>query len=119
MRILFDESHNQTWTIDPNAAVFLASTRNESPEYYSYHHVAVFLQNGIGATVSRNATPPLNPGKLDGVQVLVINHFVGPDNRHPAMGGEGAYSPDEIDCIVAAVTRGMGLFILGEYDIDR
>ncbi len=45
MRILYDETHNQTWTADPLLALAMSRRSNEAPRYYSYAHVADLVRS--------------------------------------------------------------------------
>lgn len=118
MRLLYDESHNQTWTVDPELAVELSRRTNEAPRYYSYAHVAELVRERFSGTVLRATEGPLTPALLSGVDLLVINHCCAPGHAHLGVGGQAIFSPSEIAAIRAAVEAGLGLLVLGEFEID-
>jgi Taurine catabolism dioxygenase TauD, TfdA family len=118
MRFLYDESHNQTWTIDPACAVQLSRRTNEAPRYYSYAHVAELARTLLGAAVERVTAGPLTRQRLAGADLLLINHCCLSKHKHLGVGGEAIFGLDEIAAIRAAVEDGMGLLVLGEFEID-
>lgn len=118
MRVFYDESHNQTWTIDPAAALSLSLRTNEAPRYYSYAHLVELIRSRFGGTCTRLTQGPIDAEALAGVDVLVLNHFCAPSHRHLGIGGSGRLSAEEIAALKAAVEGGMGLLVLGEFDTD-
>ncbi len=119
MRVLYDESHNQTWTADPVLALAMSRRSNEAPRYYSYAHVAELVRSTLGGECRRLTAGPFTPARLRDVDVLVINHCCARRHSHAGVGGEAFFSPDEIAAVVEAVAGGMGLLVLGEFEIDR
>jgi Taurine catabolism dioxygenase TauD, TfdA family len=118
MRFLYDESHNQTWTIDPARAVQLSRRTNEAPRYYSYAHVAELVRTLFDGTVERLAGGPLTRERLAGADLLLINHCCLSGHQHLGVGGEAIFDGAEIAAVEAAVEAGMGLLVLGEFEID-
>ncbi|MFF9772310.1 TIR domain-containing protein [Streptomyces sp. NPDC013978] len=108
---MFDESHAETWSIDPFIAFANGSNR---PEYYSYEHVAALLRGTLHYQVQRNTTAPLTEGLLSGVSVLVIVHPADAE-VHAGVGGSPVFSEDEIDVIYSWVENGGALFVLNEH----
>ncbi|MEA2603269.1 MAG: L-asparagine oxygenase [Acidobacteriota bacterium] len=119
MRVLYDESHNQTWTADPVLALAMSRRSNEAPRYYSYAHVAELIRSTLGGECRRLTAGPILPERLRGADVLIVNHCCASKHPHAGVGGEACFSPDEIAAIAAAVAEGMGLLVLGEFENER
>jgi|GEM_PF-50541 len=119
MRVLYDESHNQTWTADPVLALAMSRRSNESPRYYSYAHVAELIRSTLGGECRRLTAGPILAERLRGADVLIVNHCCARKHPHAGVGGEAFFSPDEIAAIAAAVAEGMGLLVLGEFENER
>jgi hypothetical protein len=118
MRLLYDEGHNQTWTIDPGLAIELSRRTNEAPRYYSYAHVADLIRSRFSGTVVRITAGPLTKEILATGDVLLLNHCCLSRHKHLGVGGEAIFSAAEIAAIEAAVRGGLGLLVLGEFEID-
>src|SRR5712691_1191364 len=118
MKLLYDESHNQTWTVDPGLAVQLSRRTNEAPRYYSYAPLADLVRARFGGTVVRLTEAPLTAEVLHSGDVLLLNHCCARRHQHLGVGGEAIFSPAEIAAIAAAVEAGLGLLVLGEFEID-
>jgi hypothetical protein len=118
MKLLYDESHNQTWTLDPNLAVELSQRTNEAPRYYSYAHVTDLVRAHFGGDVRRIVKGPLTRELFTPGDVLLINHCCGARHAHGGVGGDAIFTPAEIAAITAAVEEGLGLLVLGEFEID-
>jgi L-asparagine oxygenase len=118
MRLLYDEGHNQTWTIDPGLALELSRRTNEAPRYYSYAHVADLVAARFGGKVGRITESPLTPELLRTGDVLLLNHCCSARHKHLGVGGEAIFSAAEIAALAAAVHAGLGLLVLGEFEID-
>src|SRR5688572_30627223 len=119
MRVLYDESHNQTWTADPVLALAMSRRTNEAPRYYSYAHVAELVRSTLGGEHRRLTQGPFTPERLQDVDVLILNHCCACRHPHAGVGGEAFLSPEEIAAISGAVAGGMGLLVLGEFEIER
>ena len=118
MRLLYDESHNQTWTVDPELALELSRRTNEAPRYYSYAHLADLVGARFSGTVVRITERPLTPELLATGDVLLLNHCCLSRHKHLGVGGEAIFSAEEIAALEAAVKAGLGLLVLGEFEID-
>jgi L-asparagine oxygenase len=116
--LLHDESHNQTWTIDAARAVELSRSTNEAPRYYSYAPMAELVQSRFGGAAVRVTQGPLGAELLASGNLLVLNHCCRRAHRHQGVGGEAIFAAAEIEAIRAAVEAGMGLLVLGEFEID-
>ncbi len=119
MRILYDETHNQTWTADPLLALKMSRRSNESPRYYSYAHVSDLVRTVLGGSYDRLTKGPITAERLQGVDVLFLNHCCSSRHSHVGVGGEALFTPGEIAAIVGAVEKGMGLLVLGEFENER
>lgn len=119
MRVLYDETHNQTWTADPLLALGLSRRSNEAPRYYSYAHVADLVSSVLGGEHRRLTQGPITRERLREVDVLLINHCCASRHAHVGVGGEAFFSPDEIAAITESVSEGMGLLVLGEFENER
>lgn len=119
MKILYDETHNQTWTADPLAALALSRRSNESPRYYSYAHVAELVRSTLGGELRRLTEGPITRERLRDADILLINHCCASTYPHAGVGGEAFFSPEEVAAIAAAVAEGMGLLVLGEFETGR
>ncbi|HEX6864305.1 MAG TPA: TauD/TfdA family dioxygenase [Thermoanaerobaculia bacterium] len=118
MKVVYDESHNQTWTIDPSLAVSLSLRTNEAPRYYSYAHVAELIRSRFQSECVRLSQGPFTDEVLSGVDLLILNHFCSSSHKHLGVGGEGILLPEEIAAVGRAVEQGMGLLVLGDFEID-
>src|SRR4051794_29988226 len=108
MRVLYDESHNQTWTIDPSLAVRLSRRTNEAPRYYSYAHVAELIRKRFAGECVRLVEGPVTSALIAGADLLIVNHCCRSGHEHLGVGGEAFFSPAEIDVLAAAVEKGLG-----------
>lgn len=119
MRVLYDETHNQTWTADPLLALAMSRRSNEAPRYYSYAHVADLVRSVLAGEHRRLTEGPITAERLKEVEVLFLNHCCSSKHAHLGVGGEAFISPEEIAAIVAAVESGMGLLVLGEFENEH
>jgi hypothetical protein len=119
MRVLYDESHNQTWTIDPALAVRLSRSTNEAPRYYSYAHVAELVRTRFTGECARLVEGPITRDGIAGADLLIVNHCCRSGHEHVGVGGEAFFSPAEIATLAEAVEKGMGLLVIGEFENDR
>lgn len=119
MRVLYDETHNQTWTLDPLRALAMSRRSNEAPRYYSYAHLSTMVRTTFSGECRRLITGSITREVLAECDVLFLNHCC--DSRHPhiGVGGEAIFTADEINAIEAAVADGLGLIVLGEFEIGR
>lgn len=119
MRVLYDETHNQTWTVDPVRALAMSARSNEAPRYYSYAHVADLVRSGLDGECRSLTEGPITRERLQETDVLLINHCCSSEHAHAGVGGEAFFSPEEIAAISEAVAGGMGLLVLGEFETAR
>ena len=113
-RVLFDEGHNEAWSIDPAVA---ARIQPSHPADSSYARAAQLLA-ARDFTVTRNLLP-LTPDVLREADVLVIAHPS--DAKWEFTPGSGApfFGPHEIAAIRDFVHAGGGLVVLGETEQDK
>lgn len=113
-RVLFDEGHNEAWSIDPAVA---ARIQPSHPADSSYARAAQLLA-ARDFTVTRNLLP-LTPDVLREADVLVIAHPS--DAKWEFTPGSGApfFGPHEITAIRDFVHAGGGLVVLGETEQDK
>jgi hypothetical protein len=115
-RILFDESHSESWTIRPDVA---SSMQPSHPADSSYALAAAALRERSLA-VDDHAAGPLTADALSGAAVLVIAH---PSEAkwERTVPGSGApmLSGDEIDAVESFVRAGGGLVLLAEEEQDK
>lgn len=119
MRVLYDETHNQTWTADPLLALAMSRRSNEAPRYYSYAHLADLVRSVLAGEHRRLTEGPITAERLKDVDILFLNHCCSSRHSHAGVGGEAFFSPAEIAAIVEAVEAGMGLLVLGEFENER
>jgi hypothetical protein len=119
MRVLYDETHNQTWTADPLLALAMSRRSNESPRYYSYAHVADLVRSVLAGEHRRLTEGPITAERLKDADILFLNHCCSSRHSHTGVGGEAFFSPAEIAAVVEAVEGGMGLVVLGEFENER
>jgi hypothetical protein len=113
-RVLFDECHSESWTLSQEVARSLSPL---NPEYSFFGHLKDLLEQSLGCRVSRTETLWL--GQLAQLaNVLVVAHPVR-RGLEPSVPGEPFFSVAELDEITRFVNDGGGLFILGEWEIDR
>jgi len=115
VRVVFDESHGEAWTIRPEVA---ATMQPEHPARSSYAAAAALLAERE-FSVEANADQALSAALLDAVDVLVIAHPS--DAKWERTVGEGSplLVDAEIEAIATFVARGGGLVVLGETEQDK
>ena len=110
MRILFDESHSQAWTIRPGVA---AEMQPAHPADSSYAKAAAAAE-ARGLSVSSHTGGPLTAEALEAADVLVIAHPSEPEWEAVVPGGSPVFAPGEIEAVEGFVAGGGGLLLLGE-----
>src|SRR5262245_39485495 len=95
--VVFDESHNETWTIERLLA-FTNSMNN--PMYYSYQHLVKAIEAYLQLSVKRNIEVPLTRKLLSDTSVLIIAHPADPE-KHKGCGGSPSFSKSEIEELAA------------------
>ncbi|GII55347.1 hypothetical protein Pth03_37360 [Planotetraspora thailandica] len=113
--VLFDEAHNEAWTIRREAAEAMNPAH---PDDSGYVTAAAVLRR-LGQTVAAHTEGPVTGSVLDGHDVFVIAH---PSEdrweRTTGLGGP-VFTPEELDAIEAYVAAGGGLIVLGECEQDK
>ena len=114
VRVLFDESHGEAWTIADERA---ATMRPECPADASYA-VAAGLLAADGYAPTAHLDGALSDALLGGTGVLVIAHPS--DGRFErTTGGSATFTPLEIAAIERFVSLGGGLVVLGETEHEK
>ncbi|AQZ65047.1 unnamed protein product [[Actinomadura] parvosata subsp. kistnae] len=114
-RVLFDEAHNESWTIRRELA---ESVNPAHPDDTSYARAAGLLRH-LGHTVTAHTAGPLGPETLAEQDVLVIAHPS--DERWERTTGQGSpvFTAAELDAVEAFVAGGGGLVVLAEEEQDK
>ncbi len=116
-RILFDEFHNESWSIDLLTA---QQMQPNHPADSSYALAATELSRR-DFYVDRNLHDPLTAETLQRVDVLVIAHPSDTkwERTTNVQNGSPVFDLDEIDAIQQFVHSGGGLVVLGETEHDK
>ncbi len=109
-RVMFDEAHNEAWTIRPELAVKMQPAH---PDDASYARAAAALAER-DFIVDVNRHDALTRTGLDGCDVLVIAHPSDPEWERTTGTGSPRLSGEELDAIESFVRDGGGLIVLGE-----
>ncbi|MEW6685790.1 MAG: toll/interleukin-1 receptor domain-containing protein [Candidatus Edwardsbacteria bacterium] len=113
--VLFEESHNETWTIERLQAL---SNSIANPLYYSYLHVSEYIKIYLGFDVNRNIHAPISFDSLSKFECVVIAHPASLD-VHKGCGGEPTFSNEEIQAFSKFVKDGGGLLVIGEHHVKH
>jgi hypothetical protein len=115
-RVVFDESHSESWTIRPDVA---RAMQPSHPADSAYARAADALRERSLA-VEAASDGPLSAGTLADAAVLVIAHPSEPkwERTVPGSGSPGL-EPAELDAIEAFVHSGGGLVLLAEEEQDK
>ncbi|MBV9680513.1 MAG: hypothetical protein JO046_01880 [Solirubrobacterales bacterium] len=114
-RVVFDESHNEAWTIRPEVA---GAMQPAHPSDASYARAAAALASRDFVVVP-NVEGPLTAERLAECEVLVIAHPSDPAWERTTGTGSPRLSADELDAIEAFVAAGGGLVVLGETEQEK
>jgi Family of unknown function (DUF6421) len=114
-RVVFDEAHNEAWTVRPELA---RQMQPAHPGDASYARAATALAER-DFVVEVNAEGPLSGEALAGAGVLVIAHPSEPTWERTTGSGSPRLGADELDAIEAFVAGGGGLIVLGETEQDK
>ncbi|HJS93527.1 MAG TPA: DUF6421 family protein [Solirubrobacteraceae bacterium] len=114
-RVVFDESHNEAWTIRPELA---RTMQPAHPADASYARAAATLAARDFAVMA-NVDQPLNAETLRDREVLVIAHPSDPRWERTTGTGSPMLSGEELDAIEAFVAAGGGLVVLGETEQEK
>ena len=115
LRVLFDETHSQAWSVRPEVA---AAMQPQHPADASYAAAAQALANN-GAEVLVRTHGALDDGVLDAVDVLVLAHPSDPKWEATVSGGSPVFTPSEVSAIGSFVAAGGGLLVLGETEQSK
>jgi len=114
-RVMFDEAHNEAWTIRPELARAMQPVH---PGDASYARAAAALGSHDFA-VAANVDAPLTGATLGKCDVLVIAHPSDPAWERTTGNGSPRLSQEEIDAIESFVAGGGGLVVLGETEQEK
>ena len=115
VRVLFDESHSEAWTIRPEIA---GAIQPAHPGDSSLARAAEALAERE-FEVEAHTSGALTADVLAGASVLVIAHPSDPKWEATVDGGSPLLDPTEIEAIDAFVRAGGGLVVLGETEQDK
>jgi hypothetical protein len=115
VRVLFDESHSEAWTIRPDVA---AAIQPVHPGDSSLARAAEALAERE-FEIAAHTAGPLTEAVLAETAVLVIAHPSDPKWEATVAGGSPVLEPAEIEAIEAFVRTGGGLIVLGETEQDK
>ncbi|MCE9609425.1 MAG: DUF6421 family protein [Chthoniobacter sp.] len=114
-RVLFDESHSESWTVSAERATEM---QPENPANSSYQRAAGLLA-ARDFTVARNLAEPLEAAALAGTDVLALLHPCDPRWERTTSRGALALAAGEVAAILAFVRAGGGLLVVTEYEHDK
>ncbi|WP_214416376.1 DUF6421 family protein [Sphaerisporangium fuscum] len=114
-RVLFDEAHNESWTIRREVAEAINPAH---PDDNSYARAAEVLRK-LGHTVAAHTEGAITPAVLNAHDVFVIAH-PSADRWERTVGlGSPALPVEEIDAIEEYVAGGGGLIVLAECEQEK
>jgi hypothetical protein len=113
--VLFDESHNEAWTIRPDVAERMQPAH---PADASYAHAADALRERE-FTVGAHTEGALDADVLGRCDLVVIAHPSDPAWERTTGCGSPRLEPAEIDALEAYVSGGGGLIVLAETEQDK
>jgi hypothetical protein len=114
-RVVFDESHNEAWTIRAELA---RSMQPAHPGDASYARAAAALSSR-DFVVTPNVDQPLTAETLRDCDVLVIAHPSDPAWEQSTGTGSPRLVAEELDAIERFVAQGGGLVVLGETEQEK
>lgn len=114
-KLLIDESHRQAWS----SSLETAATMNPgNPADASYFKMAE-TASANGFEVDVHHSGEITESTLAGTAVFVIPHASTDDWEKTVGVGSPVYTPAEIDAILAFVSNGGGLVVLGETEQQK
>lgn len=113
--ILFDEAHNEAWTIRREVAERMNPAH---PDDSGYVKAAEVLRR-LGYTVRPHVEGLVTPGLLDGCDVFVIAHPSAGHWERTTGIGSPVFTAEEIDALESYVAAGGGLVVLAECEQDK
>ena len=114
-RVVFDEAHNEAWTIRAELARHMQPAH---PGDASYARAAAALAERE-FVVAPNVDGPLTAETLRGCEVLVIAHPSDPAWERTTGIGSPRLSDEEVDAVERFVAQGGGLIVLGETEQEK
>jgi Family of unknown function (DUF6421)/Domain of unknown function (DUF4350) len=114
-RVVFDEAHNEAWTIRPEVA---RTMQPAHPGDSSYARAAAALVERDFVIVP-NVEAPLSAETLRECDVLVIAHPSDPTWERTTGSGSPRLGAEEIDAIEQFVAAGGGLVVMGETEQEK
>ena len=115
IRVLFDEAHQEAWTIRPEVAGRMQPTH---PGDVSYARAADLLR-ARRVAVDAHADGPLDATALHGADVVVLAHPSEPKWEATTGAGSPELTDAELDALASYVAAGGGLVVLGESEQDK
>jgi len=113
--VLFDEAHNEAWTVRPELS---RQMQPAHPEDASYARAAAALAER-DFVVEVNAEALLTEQALAGVGVLVMAHPSESTWERTTGSGSPRLSSDELEAVERFVAGGGGLIVLGETEQEK
>lgn len=115
VRMMFDEAHSESWSIDPEQA---ARMNPDYPENSCYARAAADLAER-DFIVSRNADHPLDAALLAEVDVLALLHPCDPRWEKTTSSNSPRLSEGEVADVQAFVRGGGSLLVITEYEHEK
>ncbi len=115
VRMLFDEAHSESWSIDPERA---ARMNPDYPENSCYSRAAAELA-ARDFVVSRNVDHPLDAALLAEVDVLALLHPCDPRWEKTTSPNSARLSEGELADVQAFVREGGSLLVVTEYEHEK
>lgn len=114
-RVLFDEAHNEAWSIRPD---IVEQMNPRNPGDAGYLQAAAALREH-GMRVDAHVSGALTAEVLGDVDVVVLAHPSEGTWERVTGGGSPKLSDDEIDAVETFVRDGGGLVVLAECEQDK
>ncbi|MFC4585013.1 DUF6421 family protein [Sphaerisporangium corydalis] len=114
-RVLFDEAHNESWTIRRQVAEAMNPAH---PDDNSYARAAEILRH-LGDTVAAHVEGPITPAVLAAHDVFVIAHPSADRWERTTGLGSPVLPAEELDAIERYVADGGGLVVLAECEQEK
>src|SRR4051794_11743271 len=115
IRVLFDEAHDEAWTIRPEVA---ARMQPSHPADASYARAAELLR-ARRVTVDAHTAGALDAAALREADAVVLAHPSEPKWEATVGAGTPVLGDAELDALEAFVHAGGGLVVLGESEQDK
>jgi hypothetical protein len=113
--VLFDEAHNESWTIRREVA---EAMNPGHPDDNGYTRAAAVLRE-LGHTVDTHLEGPITTGLLGGHDVFVIAHPSAGRWERTTGTGSPVLPVEELDAIESYVEGGGGLIVLAECEQEK